>query len=214
MTTYAPPSKRSAFTLVELLVVIGIMATLLVLVVPSFTGLGRGQSMRSAVTQLRSTVSLARQWAITRNEKTYVIFPDHKINYMPRENVKMALRSYAVWGEKSGYISDWRYLPPGVFFLTNAWGKNIFDDGSDTKQNVAFPTNNASLMEMYCIAFSANGRLKDIEEGNSRLVYLSEGWVEVNTNSGAVLSLNSKSTNYIMYFEVRPLTGQIKIGER
>lgn len=215
MTTFAQRSKRSAFTLVELLVVVGIIATLLVLVVPAFTGLGRGQNMRSSVAQLRSTLALARQWAITRNENTYVIFPDNGMSYNPSRNVIMALRSYAVWAERSGYISEWRYLPPGLFFNTNYYGgKNIFNSASETIHDVSFPTNGTALSSMYCVAFSSNGRLKDIEEGKSRFIYLNEGWVDADTNSGLASAPVFKTTNFNMYFEIRPLTGQVRIGER
>lgn len=212
MTTYAPPSKRSAFTLVELLVVIGIMATLLVLVVPSFTGLGRGQSMRSAVAQLRSTLSLARQWSITRNENTYVIFPSTG-NYNPARNVTLALRSYAVWAEKSGYISEWRYLPPGVIFdSTEMATNNLFNGTTDRVFPVSFPSNGSPVSTRYCIAFTPNGRLNQTG-GRTLQVYLREGWVNVNTNTGYAPDPTIKSTNYTMYFEIRPLTGQTRIRE-
>jgi len=214
MTTCAPRSNRGAFTLIELLVVIGIMGALLVLVVPAFTGLGRGQSMRSSVSQLRSTLALARQWAITKNENTYVIFPDDAMTYNPPGRVNMALRSYGVWAEKSGYISEWRYLPPGVYFNpTNLSGNNIFDDASLTKHWVVFPANGSPRQEMYCIAYTPNGRLKSIQDGSSRSLYLNEGLLDVNTNAGLLVAAVLRSTNYTMRFEVRPLTGQLRIRE-
>lgn len=209
-----PACRRSAaFTLVELLVVIGIIGTLLVLVVPAFTGLGRGQSMRSSVAQLRSTIALARQWAITRNEKTYVVFPDDGLNYNPPKNASMALRSYAVWAERSGYISDWRYLPPGVVFdPTDTVANNLFESTTDRVFPVIFPTNGATLNNMYCISFLPNGRLNQTG-GNTLRVYMREGWVDVNTNTGVASAPTLKGTNYTMYFEVRPLTGQVRIRE-
>lgn len=212
MTTFAQRSKRSAFTLVELLVVVGIIATLLVLVVPAFTGLGRGQSMRSSVAQLRSTLALARQWSITRNEKTYVIFPDDG-SYNPAKNAVMALRSYAVWAEKSGYISEWRYLPPGIVFdSTEPTASSLFNTTTDRVFPVAFPSNGAPSVSMYCIAFTPNGRLNQAG-GTTLRLYLREGWVDANTNSGVASAPVIKSTNYTMYFEMRPLTGQARIRE-
>lgn len=229
MTTFAQRSKRSAFTLVELLVVVGIIATLLVLVVPAFTGLGRGQSMRSAVTQLRTTISLARQWAVTKNETTYVVFPDDDLTYSPPGGVAMALRSYAVWAERSGYISEWRYLPPGVVFnstqphpvinttteksgtfnlllTTNSWGIGV------RTNNVAFPTNGAPLRPMYSLGFTPNGRLKQ-SGGVTISIFMNEGWVDANTNTGVASPPTIKSTNFTMYFEVKPLTGLMRIRE-
>ena len=213
MTTFAQRSKRSAFTLVELLVVVGIIATLLVLVVPAFTGLGRGQSMRSSVAQLRSTLALARQWAITRNEKTYVIFPDDGATYNPARNAAMALRSYAVWAERSGYISEWRYLPPGIVFDANEpAANNLFNTTTDRVFPVSFPSNGSPASTMYCIAFTPNGRLNQAG-GTTLRLYLREGWVDANTNTGVVSPPVIKSTNFTMFFEMRPLTGQARIRE-
>jgi prepilin-type N-terminal cleavage/methylation domain-containing protein len=229
MTTSAPHSRRSAFTLVELLVVIGIMATLLVLVVPSFTGLGRGQSMRSATAQLRSTLALARQWAVTRNEKTYVIFPHDTTNYVPASRATMALRSYAVWAEKSGYISEWRYLPPGIIFdstephpsinpttessgsfnllQTNTWGLK------SRAYAVSFPTNMAPAQNWRAISYLPNGRLNQ-SGGVTMNIFLREGWVDANTNSGVAKLVVKTSLTYGVSVEIRPLTGQLRVREK
>lgn len=60
---------NSAFTLVELLAVIVIMAIIIAISAPAFVGMGRGAGMRGAVSGVRSTLSLLRQWAITHREQ-------------------------------------------------------------------------------------------------------------------------------------------------
>ena len=222
------PAAAGAFTLIELLVVIGIMAVLAALALPAFTGMGRGQSMRSAVAQVRSTLSLARQWAITRNEITYVVFPGASDVYSPASRVSMALRSYAVWAEKSGYISEWRYLPPGIFFDPNEphpkddpeqLGNFNLVRNADSignlyrKYSVCFPSNNSARVDMYAISFLPNGRLKQAG-GVYISLFMREGWVDVNTNSGTVLSSTNKpGSTYKMFFELKPLTGQARVKE-
>jgi prepilin-type N-terminal cleavage/methylation domain-containing protein len=223
MTILAQFFRRNrGFTLIELLVVVGIVGLLMALVIPAFTGIGRGQSMRSSVAQLRTTIGLARQWAITRNENTYVIFPDDVKVYNPPSQVSMALRSYAVWGDKSGYISEWRYLPPGLYFdsqetntinLLNTSSTNT----SDRIFNVAFPSNNSPLQAMRCIAYVPNGRLN--QRGATSLgVFVREGWVEVNTNTGRATGsglgpIQRTNALYRLFVECRPLTGQVRVRE-
>ena len=63
-----PPEGRSGVTLLELLVVIAVMAIVLTISMPAFTSMGRGAGMRGTVAEVKSTLSLARQWAITKRE--------------------------------------------------------------------------------------------------------------------------------------------------
>lgn len=56
---------KKAFTLIELLVVMVIAVTIMAVALPSFFSMGKGMAMRGATQSVRSTVSLARQWAIT-----------------------------------------------------------------------------------------------------------------------------------------------------
>jgi prepilin-type N-terminal cleavage/methylation domain-containing protein len=59
----------SAFTLVELLIVMVLMAIIVGMAVPAFLGIGRGAGMRGGVSSVCSTLSLLRQWAITHREE-------------------------------------------------------------------------------------------------------------------------------------------------
>jgi len=65
---------RAGFTLLELLTVMGIMLLLMGAAFGAFHGFMRGASIRSATMNLRSTLSLARQYAVTRRCKTHVLF--------------------------------------------------------------------------------------------------------------------------------------------
>ena len=73
---------RRAFTLIELLMVIAVIAILIGLSSPAFMNMGRGAGLNGATTSVRSTLSLLRQWAIThREEATFAYFTDCGTNF-------------------------------------------------------------------------------------------------------------------------------------
>lgn len=65
---------RKAFTLIELLAVMAIMILVAGIGIGGYFGMTRGAAIRSAVLNLKSTLSLARQAALTRGKRTYVLF--------------------------------------------------------------------------------------------------------------------------------------------
>ena len=69
-----PRIRRMGFTLIELLAVMAIMILLAGATVMAYFGATRGAGMRSAVSNLRGTLMLARQGALTKGKKTYVFF--------------------------------------------------------------------------------------------------------------------------------------------
>ena len=56
---------KRAFTLIELLVVMVIAAVIMAVALPGFMSMSKGKAMRMALRTTHSTISLARQWAIT-----------------------------------------------------------------------------------------------------------------------------------------------------
>ncbi len=67
---------RRSFTLVELLVVLGIFTLLMTIAAPTFLKRSPAAAAQGAVLRLKSTIALARQWAVTRRTTTYVVFPE------------------------------------------------------------------------------------------------------------------------------------------
>ena len=231
MTTSAQSSKRlRGFTLIELLVVVGIIGLLMALVIPAFTGIGRGQTMKSSVAQLRTTAALARQWAITRRENTFILFADHTLPYNAT-NSSMAWRSYAVWAERSGYIREWTYLPVGVVFnpftnrasahsgdfnITNllwansAKSTNFAIHGEFNAWRVPFPDSTSPTQSVYALGFTPDGRNANTDYMQYN-IFISEGWV-TNTTTTAYLP-QIRPQRMTMGLECRPLTGQMRIRE-
>lgn len=74
--------SRSAFTLLELLVVISILGILAALSVPALKNLGQSNSQTSAVQQVLDGVSRARQLAISQHATVYMVFVTTNFFYL------------------------------------------------------------------------------------------------------------------------------------
>lgn len=68
------PQHRTAFTLVELLVVVSIIIVMLAISGPAFRGLSNSQSLTAGADQLAGQLNLARQTAIGQNSAVWVNF--------------------------------------------------------------------------------------------------------------------------------------------
>ena len=101
-TTIAP----RAFTLVEMLAVMGIMAVLLALIVPAATNIIKGNDMTQGGQDLSNQLALARQQALTLNHPVEVRFYQY------------ADPSRA--GESVGNPSTWKFRAMQTFVISEA----------------------------------------------------------------------------------------------
>src|SRR5437867_5410292 len=65
---------RAAFTLIELMIVVGIIAVLLVLIAPAFTTIKSGTDVTSAAYTIQGVLDAARTYAKANNTYTWVGF--------------------------------------------------------------------------------------------------------------------------------------------
>jgi len=205
---------HKGFTLIELMVVVGIIGLLMLIAIPAFQGADRGGRIRSAIFQLNSTLSLARQTAISNRDYVYVVFPhdDDSIYESEPSFVQNALRSYAVYSRRDGYIGEWRVLPPGVLFHPTQGDadRNIFGR-ANCVMNIPFPSGTNSNREVIVAGFRADGPFHagGIDPAD---IFMTEGATTYDMSLGTI-SETLFRTDVMMQVEINPITGQSRIRE-
>ena len=169
---------HAAFTLVEILVVMGVMAIILGISVPVFTHIGGANSLKSGGNQMEDLAEAARQNSMSKNAMTALIVPiDTTFDNRFRIATLLELTPHAD-GTKltSGdwrQISKWEVLPTGV--IVDAGTSTTFDDTSSasTQLTPAFPASLRygliSLKAFKYIVFLAGGNLLEASNAQIRL---------------------------------------------
>ncbi len=177
----------AAFTLMELLVVMGIIGLLAVVSLPAVRGISKSNAMAAANRQLLDDIALARQYAISRRSSVYMLFApplgllsqgeqNNLFNFLSPDNKELVLRSqataYALFslhslGDQPGqinfsYLTPWRSLPEGVFipdskFTNTINGVTHFAYG----YSIPFPSLGLRIgsVQTFFILFDAQGGL-------------------------------------------------------
>lgn len=213
----------SAFTFVELIVVLAIAVVLILVTMPALLDIGRGSKMKASVSQLDSTLAMARQWAITHRERVHVLFPDdHAGLYAgadPAEKEK-ALRSYVLFVEGKGYVSEWRYLHAGIYFVdsydtNNENAKNVFAAQispannifrAATLTNCPFPAATSSRMPINAVVFEPDGKPATVDIAPYE-IYLAEAIAKDTPDAGEIITLIWKSNPVLRCIAVNKWTG-------
>lgn len=212
--------SRSSFTLVELLVVMGIIALLMVMAMPTFLRGGSSTAAQGAVSRLKATMNLARQWAVTRRTRTYVVFPMHTNSFAGAPHlVSTALRGWNIWTAEEGYLNEWQFLPPGFLFRDDGgssapWSENLLSNSTATDRSfpVGFPPGVGSTQFMRCISFRPNGQLNQTG-GTTLQVLFSEGSALDNLAAGTVTNILRNPTGRVFGVRIQPLTGRASVVE-
>jgi len=137
-------TARAGFTLLELLVVMGIMIMMMGIGLTGWLGMRRGAEMRGAVSGVRTTLLLARQQAVTKRLRvTVTLTSDPNGDYMSTKST-----SYS--GTNSVHATV--YLPKGIKFTgsvpsvtftpvgtVNASGPQVVNLVETAKQKAATP---------------------------------------------------------------------------
>jgi prepilin-type N-terminal cleavage/methylation domain-containing protein len=110
--------RPAGFTLLELLIVLGMIAIMLVALVPAVTSLSKAAGRRAARDSLLGGIEQARAEAIKSGQPTYVVFPTFSSgaqSTLDRYNYK----SYAIFEIDAAtgvakQLTDWKAFPTGV----------------------------------------------------------------------------------------------------
>lgn len=83
--------KATAFSLVELLVVMGVMTLLMGVAVPAMSSLAKGSQMNQALSDVAGLMEMARQHATAQNTHVWVAFNDGAASAGPDDQVRVAV---------------------------------------------------------------------------------------------------------------------------
>jgi len=111
-TALSMNKQSRAFTLIELLVVVAIIVMMTGLAVPTFTNIGKTNSLSSSGNQVANLLNLARQNSMSKNSMTaLVVQTDSQTNNAYRSIALMELPNQSkLWKQ----ISGWETLPSGT----------------------------------------------------------------------------------------------------
>src|SRR5207247_9202635 len=100
---------RAAFTLIELMIVVGIIAVLLVLIAPAFTTIKSGTDVTSAAYTIKGVLETARTYAKANNTYAWVGFYEENTDNPTSPNADPPATGRIVMptvGSKAGAILD------------------------------------------------------------------------------------------------------------
>jgi Tfp pilus assembly protein FimT len=98
--------KAAAFSLIELLLVMGVMTLLMGVAVPAVSSLAKGSQMNQALSDVAGMLEMARQHATAQNTYVWVAFNDEAASQGADEQVRVAVLVSKSGADLSTWGSD------------------------------------------------------------------------------------------------------------
>src|SRR5438874_922258 len=194
-----------AFTLVEMLVVLGIIALLLVAIMPAVTSLSKANGRKAAIANLLGGIEQARAEALKSGQATYVVFPaltSGTQSTLDRYNY----RSYAIFEDDAArpgnvkQLTDWKSFPTGVALRAAGAAalSNLADPATLTPPVTLSFAPDASATPFKCFKFNSNGEVT--APAANVLLGIFEGYVNSGTEIATTkdASGNPSAVEYVM----------------
>jgi len=201
-----PRNPEAAFTLVELLAVIGIMGLLAAVGVPALKGLTGSGGRKQALSQVMGALEIARNTAISNGTNAAVIFPDDGFSATGADPNPYKYRSMAVvaWNATNSnapatMVGSWIVLPQGIALFP----KSISTLPLGTSISVRILTTSNPATTFRAISFQSDGAL---DENQSPLPTNGIAFFE-GTVTGTTTNPTSKMTKFETV-RLTPYTGR------
>jgi len=205
LTRLTPRRFPSAFTLVELMAVVGIMGLLAAVAVPALKGLSGSGGRKMALNQVLSALEIARNNAISSGTNAAVIFPDN--SFSQGEAYKYRSMAVITWNATNAATNtmsgSWITLPQGIYFVPNSIA-NL--STLSTNIYVRILTKTATLNPVKAIVFQSDGALAEAFY-NTNLTSKGVSYFE-GTVSGTSTSPTLTSTNKVETVRITHYTGR------
>jgi prepilin-type N-terminal cleavage/methylation domain-containing protein len=189
---WRPLREQCAFTLVELLAVIGIMGLLAAVGVPALKGLTGSGGRKQALSQLMGALEIARNTAISTGTNAAVIFPDS--TFASGDAYKYRSMAVVAWNATNSnlpttMVGSWIVLPQGVAFFPNSLKSANLPTAKNISVRILTANNTANFP---AIIFQPDGGLsEDYSPLPTNGIAFFEGTV-----NGTTPNTNSKMTNF------------------
>ena len=174
----------AAFTLVELLAVVGIMGLLAAVAVPALKGLTGSGGRKQALSQVMGALEIARNTAISSGTNAAVIFPDS--GFSSGDAYKYRSMAVVAWNATNSnapatMVGSWIVLPQGIALFPNSI--SALPQGTNISVRILTTSNPAATFR--AISFQSDGAL---DESQSPLptngIAFFEGTVTGTTTNG------------------------------
>ena len=197
----------AAFTLVELLAVVGIMGLLAAVAVPALKGLTGSGGRKQALSQVMGALEIARNTAISTGTNAAVIFPDS--SFTSGDEYKYRSMAVVAWNPnptntnaRATMIGSWITLPQGITLFPNSLKSTNLPTATNISVRIL---TSGSTNDFPAIIFQPDGGLsEDYNPLPTNGIAFFEGTV-----TGTTTNSTSKMTNFETV-RLTPYTGRAR----